>query len=144
MTGRILGIDLGGRRIGLALSDPLGHTAQGLESIRNTGEVEVMKNIRERVEADEIKEIVVGLPLNMDGSIGPEAKAASSFATRLGEALGIPVHTWDERLTSVQADRILAEGGVRGPDRKRLQDRIAAQLILQAYLDGRSAGGEET
>lgn len=143
MKGRVLGVDMGGRRIGLAISDPLGHTAQGMDSIQNTGEADVIQQIRERVEAHEIVLVVMGLPLNMDGTRGPEAEAVVALAGRLEAALGIPVRTWDERLSSVQADRLLAEGKVRGKERKHLQDRLAAQIILQAYLDHASSGGEE-
>lgn len=140
---RVLGIDLGGRRIGLALSDPLGHTAFGVDGIRNTGEGDVIRSLRERVREHEVTRVVVGLPIQMDGSRGPEAEAVLRFCEKLEEALGLPVQTWDERLTSVQADRILAEAKVRGEKRKRLQDRVAAQIILQAYLNHLGASGSD-
>ena len=141
MKGRVLGIDMGRKRIGLAISDPLGLIAQGLDTIENTTEDEVIRQIGRRVKEHEVARIVLGLPLNMDGSRGPQAAAVIDLSLRLQSAIGVPVETWDERRTSVEADRILREGGVRGERRKRLQDRLAAQIILQAFLD-RSDGPE--
>ncbi len=141
MTGRVLGVDLGGKRIGLAISDPLGYTAQVLDVIQNKSEPDVLRQIGEAVAEHQVVLVVVGLPIKMDGSQGPEAKAAIRFAERLRDSLGISVETWDERLSSVQADRFLAEAEVRGKERKRLQDQLAAQIILQSYLDASSLGG---
>ncbi|MCZ6602066.1 MAG: Holliday junction resolvase RuvX [Planctomycetota bacterium] len=140
MTGRVLGVDLGGKRIGLAISDPLGYTAQVLDVIQNKSEPDVLRQIGEAVAEHQVVLVVVGLPIKMDGSQGPEAKAAIRFAERLRDSLGISVETWDERLSSVQADRFLAEAEVRGKERKRLQDQLAAQIILQSYLDASSPG----
>ncbi len=140
MTGRVLGVDLGGKRIGLAISDPLGYTAQVLDVIQNKSEPDVLRQIGEAVAEHQVVLVVVGLPIKMDGTQGPEAKAAIRLAERLRDSLGISVETWDERLSSVQADRFLAEAEVRGKRRKRLQDQLAAQIILQSYLDASSPG----
>ncbi|MCZ6690443.1 MAG: Holliday junction resolvase RuvX [Planctomycetota bacterium] len=141
MTGRVLGVDLGGKRIGLAISDSLRYTAQVLDVIQNKSEPDVLRQIGKAVEEHQVVLVVVGLPIKMDGSQGPEAKAAIRFAMRLRDSLGISVETWDERLSSVQADRFLAEAEVRGKKRKRLQDQLAAQIILQSFLDASSLGG---
>jgi putative Holliday junction resolvase len=135
VTGRILGIDHGQRRVGLALSDPLGTMALPLDSFQRKGDEDVIGRIRAVVAEREVTEIVIGLPVNMDGTEGPAAAAIRALGEALEEALGVPVRTQDERLTSVQADRILKGGGVHGKRRKEAQDRLAAQIILQAYLD---------
>jgi len=134
---RILAVDLGTRRIGLAVSDRLGLTAQGLPSLQRGRDPvdQVLAVCREQ----DASEIVVGLPLNMDGTRGPAADAAGAFAVELRERGGLPVHIWDERLSSVAAERILIEGGVRRAKRRKegLVDRAAAVIILQGYLEHR-------
>jgi len=137
---RVLAVDLGLRRIGLAVSDPLGLTAQGLPSLaRGADPVGQVLRVCREVGATEV---VVGLPLRMDGSSGPAAEKARDFAERLRERSGLAVHLWDERLSSVAAERTLIEGGVRRLDRRRrgLVDRGAAVLILQGFLDRRRTG----
>lgn len=132
---RILGIDVGSKRIGLAISDPLGITAQGLANIEREKAGDVIEALRDIVEKKEIKEIVVGLPLNMNGSYGPQAKEAASFADALKAKLGVPVKLWDERLSTLEAKRIMIAGGASRNKRKRNIDKLAAQLILQSYLN---------
>lgn len=133
--GRILAVDLGRRRIGLAVSDPLGLTAQGLPSLQRGPDPvgQVLATCRKW----EVDAVVVGLPLNMDGTRGPAARAAEEFATALASHSGLPVATWDERLSSVAAEKVLIEGGVRRGKRRQegLIDRGAATVILQGYLE---------
>lgn len=133
--GRTLAVDLGARRIGLAVSDPLGITAQGLPSLerRRDGIAQVLEVCREWG----VGSVVVGLPLNMNGTKGPAAVAAETFAAALAARGGLPVVVWDERLSSVSAERVLIEAGV-GRDKRRkrgLVDRGAATIFLQTYLD---------
>jgi putative Holliday junction resolvase len=132
---RVLGLDLGARRIGVAVSDPLGWTAQGLPTIQRRSERQAVDEVRRIVEARGVERIVVGLPRNMDGTIGPQARTALAFAARLRAALGLPVETWDERLTTVAARKSMTETHLSRSRRKKTVDRIAAQLILQGFLD---------
>lgn len=140
MGGSVLGIDLGERRLGLAVSDALGLTAQGRPSAGR--QPDVVAQAIAICRAWGISEVVVGLPLNMNGSRGPAAQAAERFAAELARRGGLPVHTFDERLSSVAAERVLIEGGVRRQKRRRqgLVDQGAAVLLLQAFLDRRRAG----
>jgi len=132
---RIMALDLGDRRIGVAVSDALGWTAQGVGVVerhrdgREIGEIE--RIVRER----EVSEIVVGLPRNMDGSIGPRGEICIAFAEMLRGRLQLPVHLWDERLTTVAAERTLLEADVSRRKRRQVVDKLAATLILQHYLD---------
>lgn len=136
---RILAVDWGSARLGLAVSDPLGITVQGLPTVQCRGEDRDLDAIREHVERLEVSTVVVGLPRNMDGSLGPSAEAAQRFAERLRAHLDLPVHLWDERLTSLAAERLLAEAGVRSRARRGLVDRVAATMILQGFLDRQRA-----
>ncbi len=135
---RILAVDYGRRRIGLAVSDPLGLTAQGIPTVRVANRAEAVAAVAEAASRWEAEELVVGLPLNMDGSKGPMAEAAEAFAESLGEATGLPVRCWDERLTTVAAHRALQEVGKRSRGRKGTVDRIAATLLLEGYMQFRS------
>ncbi len=130
---RTLGIDLGTKRIGLAISDALGITAQGLFTI-NVEEGDVLSKIGEVVSKDDVREIVVGLPLNMNGSKGPQAIAAETFADNLKEKFNIPVKLWDERMTTKEVERIMIDAGTRRNKRKQKIDKLAAQVMLQSYL----------
>ncbi|HOV79532.1 MAG TPA: Holliday junction resolvase RuvX [Bacillota bacterium] len=140
---RILGLDLGEKRIGVAVSDPMGWTAQGLTVIAGRGpaddDIRKIKNIAKKYE---VEKIVVGLPRNMDGSTGPQAEKARKFAGRLERALGLPVETWDERLTTSAAEKLLVTADVSRAGRRKVIDKMAAALILQGYLDRRKAEGE--
>lgn len=134
---RILGIDLGEKRIGLALSDPLGYTAQGLETIENKGIERSSATIHQLCVDRGVTEIVVGLPVNMDGTEGPKARAARVWAERIAVETGLSVATWDERLTSKQAGRLMIEEGLSRQKQRLKSDQLAAILILQGYLDSR-------
>jgi putative Holliday junction resolvase len=132
---RILGIDPGERRVGFAVSDELGLTAQGLDTFdRSRGRL--MEHIRALVERYDIEEIVVGLPLSLSGDKGPSARRAESLAAKISNALGVRVTLWDERFSSAQAERVL-RGSRAG---KGAVDRISAVLILQNYLDFKGGG----
>ncbi len=134
---RILGIDFGEKRIGLALSDPLGFTAQGLETLQRQNIKQVLAYIAEIVKKNGVGEIVIGLPVNMDGTKGFKADEVMKFKGQLEEAAGVPVSTWDERLTSREANRLMIEEGLSRKKQKENSDRLAATLILQNYLEFR-------
>lgn len=140
---RILGVDLGKRRVGLALSDPSGLLASPLETADGRDRDGLVGLLRNRVREHRVEEVVVGLPLRTDGSEGPEARAAREFAGRLAGVLGLPVHLQDERLTTTQAHRSMSEAGARGRERREAVDRVAAVLILQAFLDRRRPREED-
>ncbi len=136
---KILGVDWGWARYGLAVSDDLGLTAQGVGTFSRVSEARMLTAIAEHVRTLGVGAIVVGLPRNMDGSDGPSAEAARAFARSLEEQLRLPVHLWDERLTSLAAERMLVGAGVRRRARRELVDQVAATLILQGYLDRQQA-----
>jgi putative Holliday junction resolvase len=137
---KILGIDFGTKRIGLALSDGLMITAQGQESILSKGLLQDIEAINRMITENGVTEIVVGLPISMNGTHSAKTKETLEFVENLSKAVSIPVKTWDERLTSRQAERVLLEADVSRHKRKQLSDKIAAQLILQSYLDCRKRG----
>lgn len=132
---RILGIDYGDVRVGVAVSDPLGFTAQGLETVQNRGKKSVLEALAKICAEYSVAEVVIGLPRNMDGSIGPRAKAVMDLLPELEVAVKVPVTTWDERLSSRQVERSMLEGGLSRQKRKENSDRLAATLILQSYLE---------
>ena len=132
---RALGLDLGTKTIGLAVSDELGITAQGLTTLERRGPRKDLEALAERVTEFTIDRFVIGLPLNMDGSEGPRAEFTRKFGTGLEEATKLPVIYWDERLTSVAAHRALSEIGASRKKRKEVIDQVAAVLILQGWLD---------
>jgi putative Holliday junction resolvase len=136
--GRLMGLDYGDKTIGIALSDELGWTAQGLEIIRRSGPEKDLARLREIVKQYEVMEIVVGLPKNMNNTIGPRAEMCMAFAESVHEALEIPVHLWDERLTTVAAQRMLIDADVSRKKRKQVIDKMAAALILQNYMDSKT------
>lgn len=138
---RVLAVDLGEKRIGLALSDPLGITAQGLDTMQNTGKGATLRALAEVCALHGVTEVVIGLPVNMDGSHGPKAKEVLELVPKLEEALGVPVATWDERLTSREVGRLMTESGVSTRKQRGNADRLAATLILQGYLDHKRHGG---
>ncbi len=135
MKKRILGLDVGDVRIGVAVSDGLGLTAQPISTLVRQGTEKDLESIRRLLTEYETEEIVVGLPVNMDGSSGPQAQKTREFADLLVTRLAAKVTFWDERLTSAQANKALLEGGMRRERRKQVIDQIAAVLILQSYLD---------
>ena len=140
---RILGVDYGERRIGLALSDMLGLTAQPLRTLRVQTPAEGVEQIRTAVQENAVERIVVGLPLNMDGSEGPQAVATREFAALLKNELSVPVDMQDERLSTVRAERTMIGADMTRAKREKQRDKMAAQFILQAYLDRRAAAPEK-
>lgn len=141
---RIMGLDYGSKTIGVAVSDPMGLTAQGLEIIRREEENKLRKSLRrieELVQEYQVEEIVLGFPKNMNNTIGERAEKSLQLKETLERRLGLPVVMWDERLTTVEADRTLIEAGVRRENRKKYVDMIAAVFILQGYLDAKANPG---
>lgn len=138
---RIMGLDYGSKTIGVAVSDPMGLTAQGIETITREEENKLRKSLRrieELVEQYQVEEIVLGFPKNMNNTIGERAEKSLQLKETLERRLGLPVIMWDERLTTVEADRTLIEVGVRRENRKKYVDMIAAVFILQGYLDAKA------
>ncbi|MEW5921982.1 MAG: Holliday junction resolvase RuvX [Bacillota bacterium] len=131
---RIMALDVGEKNIGVAVSDPLGITAQGLKVMRRSNIKKDLVQLRELVKEYDVAKIVVGYPLNMDGSPGNKAREIMNFKDKLAQAIPLPVVVWDERLTTVSAQRTLLEAGVRRSDRKKVVDKVAAVMILENYL----------
>lgn len=141
MCARFAGIDYGTRRAGIAISDPLGAIASPLTAVALAGRpIDHVRDIIEAASEFEIDEWVVGQPLNMDGSEGPQAKLSTRFAKLLATETDAPVHLWDERLSSRQADEHLSAGNLTRKKRKARRDKLAAQVILQTFLDARAEG----
>ena len=135
---RILGLDFGSKTVGVAVSDGLLLTAQGIETIERKDESKLRKTcarIEELIAEYEVTEIVLGLPKNMNNTEGERVEKTKAFGEMLERRTGLPVHYWDERLTTVAAEQILMESGVRRENRKAVIDKVAAALILQGYLD---------
>lgn len=135
---RILGLDVGTKTVGVAVSDPFGWTAQGLETIQiNDAKEEFgIERLGEIIAEYEVEKVVIGLPKNMDGSLGERAKASEDYGELVIEAFRLPVEYEDERLTTVQANRMMIEeGDVSRKKRKKVIDKLAAMMILQNYLD---------
>ncbi|KUO50612.1 MAG: Holliday junction resolvase [Desulfitibacter sp. BRH_c19] len=135
---RIAGLDVGERTIGIAVSDLLGITAQGLDTIRRTELETDLQAVATILKDYEVNLIVVGLPKNMNNTIGPSAERAKNFGEMLAERTGLKTKYWDERLTTVSAQRALLEGDVSRKKRKKVVDKIAAVIILQNYMDSTS------
>jgi len=141
---RVLGLDVGSRRIGIAVSDALGITAQGLETLERKNKRWDFEHLRRVIREHEVKEIVVGLPLRMSGVEGIQSEKMRAFAEDLEKKFKLPVHLWDERLTSAEANRFLRETELSIEKRGKAVDRMAAVLILQGWMEWRAArGGEE-
>lgn len=144
---RILGLDYGSKTVGVAVSDPLGFTAQGVEIIRRKSENKMrqtLARIEELIAQYQVEEIVLGLPKNMNNTLGDRAEKSLELKETLERRTGLPVVMWDERLTTVSANRVLMETGVRWENRKEHVDEIAAVFILQGYLDYLANKNEET
>ena len=144
---RILGLDYGSKTVGVAVSDPLGFTAQGVEIIRRKSENKMrqtLARIEELIAQYQVEEIVLGLPKNMNNTLGDRAEKSLELKETLERRTGLPVVMWDERLTTVSANRVLMETGVRRENRKEHVDEIAAVFILKGYLDYLSNNNEET
>ncbi len=134
---RILGIDFGDRNIGLALSDPLGLTAQPLQTYRQAGQEEDARFFRQLAEKHEIAEIVIGIPVRLDGTPGRRVEKTRAFARWLEETLRLPIVFFDERLTTRQAIHIMQDQKVRQRQRRAVENQISASLILEGYLESR-------
>jgi len=132
---RILGIDYGKRRLGLALSDPTGLIASGLATLDVTTDEKSIEELKAIVRLHSVDAVVIGLPRSLDGQLGQAAQEVLQFKDKLAEALHMPVHTWDERMTTVIAERAMLEADVSRSKRKKKVDRIAAQIILQGFLN---------
>jgi putative holliday junction resolvase len=137
---RVLAVDPGSKRVGLAVSDPTGTIAQALATVPAEPRDTLVTRLAKIAGEQEAKSIVVGLPRRLDGSDGPEAKAARELARELRDASRLPIELVDERLTTVAAERSLIEGGVRRKSRRASIDRVAATLLLQSHLDRRKRG----
>ena len=138
---RILGLDVGTKTIGVAVSDEMGWTGQGIGTIRRTNIRADFAELDKYLQKYRVEKIVVGIPRNMDGSIGTSAEQVYSFIERLKEKFSIPIDTWDERLSTVAAERALLEADMSRSKRKKVIDKVAAVLILQGYLDYLSMKG---
>lgn len=138
---RIMGLDFGSKTVGVAISDPLLITAQGVEIIRRKEANKLrqtLARIEELIVENQVEEIVLGLPKNMNATEGERVELTMEFKEKLERRTGLPVHTWDERLTTVAADKAMMEAGIRREHRKDYVDMIAATFILQGYLDYKS------
>jgi putative pre-16S rRNA nuclease len=138
--GRTMALDFGDRRIGVALSDPMGITARALMTLERKSWDRDLEEIRLLAAEHEVRRIVVGLPLDMDGSSGRRVRLTEVFMARVRHATGLPVLPFDERLTTVQAERTLLEADLSRARRREVIDQVAAVILLQAYLDARQAG----
>ncbi len=143
---RVMGLDYGSKTVGVAISDPLGLTAQGVETIWRKQENKLrqtLARIEELISEYQVKRIILGYPKNMNNTIGERALKSLEFKEKLEGRTGLPVVMWDERLTTAEAERTLIETGVRRENRKQYLDQMAAVLILQGYLDRISMNKEE-
>lgn len=138
LSGRILAIDYGSRRIGLAVTDPLGITAQGLETLQRKNKRSDFARLEKLLREYEVREIVLGYPLRMSGQEGTQSQKVAEFAQELRRRFQLPVRLWDERLTSAEANRLLREADISIRKRAAAVDRIAATLILQSFLQARA------
>jgi len=136
---RLMGLDVGDRRVGVAVSDPLGLTAQPVLTLARTNRRQDLKSLKRLIRKYGCAEIVVGNPLYMSGDQSPQAAKAQSFAELVREETGLPVHLWDERLTTTEAHRHLHAAGRGAPEHRAVVDQVAAVLILQSFLDARRA-----
>ena len=141
---KVLGLDVGEKRIGIAISDELRYTAQGMKVLDRRGLADDLRELAEIIAATKVSEIVVGLPRNMDGSFGQGAQKVTAFVQELKKATSVPITLWDERWTTSEATRVLLQADVTRKKRKKVVDKVAAVLILQGYLDSLThhEGGE--
>lgn len=140
MHKRILGLDVGEIRIGVAVSDALGITAQAVSTIHRSNLDKDLEQLKQLFESYSAEKVVIGYPLNMDGSAGPQAEKVKAFAAAIEERIHHPVVLWDERLSTAEARKVLISAGLRREKRKQVIDQIAAVLILQSYLDTLGTG----
>lgn len=132
---RILGLDIGDRTIGVAVSDPLGFTAQGVTTIRRKSNEKDLEELKKICDEYKVETIVSGLPKNMNGTLGPQSEKVIGFCKLIEETIKLPIKMWDERLTTVAAHRVMLEGDLSRSKRKKIVDKMAAMYILQGYLD---------
>ena len=135
LDGRIMGLDIGDKTIGVAVSDLMGLTAQGVTTIKRVGKKKDIEEIKKIISERQVNKIVSGLPKNMNGTVGPQGEKVQKFCELLKEETNLPIECWDERLSTVAAERSLIEGNVRRENRKKVIDMLAAVIILQGYLD---------
>ena len=138
LDGRIMGLDIGDKTIGVAVSDLMGLTAQGVTTIKRVGKKKDIEAIKQIIAEKQVNKIVSGLPKNMNGTVGPQGEKVQKFCELLKEETNLPIEFWDERLSTVAAERSLIEGNVRRENRKKVIDMLAAVIILQGYLDSKS------
>lgn len=136
---RIMGLDVGVKRIGIALSDPMGWTAQGLSVLERTNLQRDLDTLKALCQQHEVEKLVIGLPRNMNGTLGVKAEEIQQFGQELAERTGLPAEYWDERLTTRSAERVLLEADMSRRKRKQVIDKVAAVYILQAYLNAHSS-----
>ncbi|MFH1092015.1 MAG: Holliday junction resolvase RuvX [Pseudomonadota bacterium] len=139
---RIMALDLGSVRVGVALSDEMGLTAGGLTVLKRDPQDEFLRNLKELSREHNCGRIVLGLPRRMDGSLGPEAQRVLALARDIEACLGLPVETWDERLSTVAVEKVLLQADLSRRKRKKVIDKVAAAYILQSYLDYLAAKGK--
>ncbi|MGF3103817.1 Holliday junction resolvase RuvX [Rossellomorea sp. DUT-2] len=134
---RVMGLDVGSKTVGVAISDELGWTAQGIETIKIDEDQGVFRidRLKELAEEYQVDTVVVGLPKNMNNSIGPRGEASKAYGDLIQQELSVPVKYWDERLSTMAAERVLLEADVSRKKRKKVIDKMAAMMILQGYLD---------
>ncbi|MEH7384086.1 Holliday junction resolvase RuvX [Bacillus sp. JJ1521] len=137
---RILGLDVGSKTVGVAISDEMGWTAQGIETIKINEERQQfgLDRLGEIITEYEVESVVIGMPKNMNGTIGPRGEASQHFANMVKEKFSLPVVLWDERLSTVAAERVLLSADVSRKKRKQVIDKMAAVMILQGYLDSKN------
>jgi putative Holliday junction resolvase len=131
---RILGLDIGDKRIGVAVSDGLGLTAQGLTTVQRENCIDALRDL---IKEYEVESIVVGIPKMLNGSIGIQSEKVLQYADELRKALSVPISLWDERLSTVSAEKVLVEANMSRKKRKGVRDKVSAVLILQNYLDSK-------
>ena len=137
LDGRIMGLDIGDKTIGVAVSDLMGLTAQGVTTIKRVGKKKDIEAIKQIIAEKQVNKIVSGLPKNMNGTIGTQGEKVQKFCELLKEETNLPIEFWDERLSTVAAERSLIEGNVRRENRKKVIDMLAEVIILQGYLDSK-------
>lgn len=135
LDGRIMGLDVGDKTIGVAVSDLMGLTAQGVKTVKRVGKKKDIEELKAIIKERQVNKIVSGLPKNMNGTLGPQGEKVIKFCELLEEETGIKIEYWDERLSTVAAERTLIQGNVRRENRKGVIDMVAAVIILQGYLD---------
>ena len=135
LDGRIMGLDIGDKTIGGAVSDLMGLTAQGVKTVKRVGKKKDIEALKEIIKERQVNKIVSGLPKNMNGTLGPQGEKVIKFCELLEEETGIKIEYWDERLSTVAAEKTLIQGNVRRENRKGVIDMVAAVIILQGYLD---------